>query len=490
MTHHPVQNFIGGRFVNPVNGSWLDNIDPARGTVAGQVANSDADDVRLAVDAASSATTEWGQLPVEQRSAVLNRMADLIDQRCESLAQVESEDGGKPIKRARLIEIPRAAANFRFYAASAISFASELHDSRGQQAVNMTFRQPLGVVGCISPWNLPLYLLTWKVAPALATGNCVIAKPSELTPRTAFELGQIAIDAGLPPGVLNIVQGSGPTAGQALLEHRQIKAISFTGGTSTGRHVASTCAPQLKKFSLELGGKNPNIVFADANYDQALQTSVMTAFANQGQICLCGSRLLVQREIYQQFKQDFVDLAAKLRIGDPADEQTELGALVSRDHFEKVNRYLEIANQGQQGERVLCGGNSATVPGLEGGFFVQPTVVEVTSNQCTLNQEEIFGPVVTIMPFDTEAEAIELANDVDFGLSATIWTSNLNRSMRVSQALDAGVVWVNTWLMRDLRTPFGGMKSSGVGREGGLESLRFFTEPKNVCLAYQADEPT
>jgi aminomuconate-semialdehyde/2-hydroxymuconate-6-semialdehyde dehydrogenase len=288
MTHSPVQNFIDGKFVDPVNDHWLDNLDPARGTIAGRVANSDADDLQQAVDGASAAAPAWGKLPVEQRSAVLNRMADLIDQRCESLARIESEDGGKPIKRARLIEIPRAATNFRFYAAAAISFASELHDSRGQQAINMTFRQPLGIVGCISPWNLPLYLLTWKVAPALATGNCVIAKPSELTPRTAFELGQIAIDAGLPPGVLNIIQGAGPTAGQALLEHPRVKAISFTGGTSTGRHVASTVAPQLKKYSLELGGKNPNIVFADANYDQALRTSVMTAFANQGQICLCG----------------------------------------------------------------------------------------------------------------------------------------------------------------------------------------------------------
>lgn len=479
-----VQNFINGQYCDPLSENWLENVDPSKGSVCGKVADSDSKDVSAAVDAASAAFPAWSQMPTEQRSAILLKIADGIDQNLEALANAECEDGGKPIDRALKIEIPRAASNFRYYASAIVQFSTECHESTGQQAINMTLRHPHGVVSCISPWNLPLYLFTWKVAPALATGNCVVAKPSEVTPRTAAMLGQICNDAGLPPGVLNIVQGGGPTTGQAILEHPQIKAVSFTGGTSTGQHVARVVGPQLKKYSLELGGKNPNLIFADCDYKKALQTSLFTSFANQGQICLCGSRMFVERSIFDRFKADFIELAKGLVIGDPKDPSTQIGSLVSKPHFEKVCDYLALARSEDGGAKVLCGGERANIPGFENGFFVQPTVIEVESNQCRLNQEEVFGPIVTLMPFDTEEQAIELANDVTYGLSSTVWTNQSDRIMRISNQLQAGIVWVNTWLMRDLRTPFGGMKASGVGREGGLDSLRFFTEPKNVCISY------
>ena len=479
--HSNILNFIGGENIEPADGQWIDNVDPALGVVSGKVANSNRLDVDLAYAAASEAFDQWSNTPLEKRAAILNRIADLIDENLEALSIAESEDGGKPISRARTIEIPRAAANLRFFAAAITQFASESHESVGLGALNITLRQPIGVVGCISPWNLPLYLLTWKIAPAIAAGNCVIAKPSELTPRTAFMLGDICNSAGLPSGVLNIVQGNGATAGQAILDHPGIKAISFTGGTVTGKHVASVVAPQFKKLSLELGGKNPNIVFADCDYQKALTTTVHSSFANQGQICLCGSRIFVEQPIYEKFKTDLVAKAKALKIGPPALPSTEIGALISKSHYEKVLGYLDRA---KDDGTVLCGGGKASVEGHPNGYFIEPTVVEVKSNNCQLNQEEIFGPVVTIMPFKSEPELIEMANDVRYGLSATVWTNDLNRTMRLTKKIDAGVVWVNSWLMRDLRTPFGGMKNSGVGREGGLEALRFFTEPKNICIAF------
>lgn len=482
MTHSITLNFINGKYCEPKSGQWIDNVCPATGNVVGKIANSGADDVNDAFCAAEAAFESWSEKPLETRSAIMMKIADLIDQNLERLAVTESEDGGKPISRARTIEIPRAATNFRFYASAITQFSSEAHESVGHNAINITLRQPLGVVSCISPWNLPLYLFTWKVAPAIATGNCVVAKPSELTPRTASLLGELCNEAGLPPGVLNIIQGQGTIAGQAILEHPNIKAVSFTGGTATGKHVASVVAPQFKKLSLEMGGKNPNIIFADCNYQKMLATTVHTSFANQGQICLCGSRIFVEQSIYQKFKTDLVAKAEALKLGPPALPETELGAMVSKSHFEKVLSYLEIAKQ--EGT-ILCGGEAAQVPGHEGGFYIQPTVVEIATNQCRLNQEEIFGPVVTVMPFESESELLGLANDVGYGLSATLWTRDLDRTMRLSKKIDAGVIWVNSWLMRDLRTPFGGFKNSGVGREGGLESLRFFTEPKNVCIAFE-----
>lgn len=477
-----VLNFINGRYSLPVNGQWIDNIAPGTGETSGKIANSDADDVESAFQAAKAAFPDWSETPTEKRSAIMMKIADLIEQNLDALVAAESDDGGKPISRARTIEIPRAATNFRFYASAIAQFASEAHESIGLNAINITLRQPLGVVACISPWNLPLYLFTWKIAPAIATGNCVVAKPSEVTPRTAFLMGQICNEAGLPPGVLNIINGTGSSAGQAILEHPGIKAVSFTGGTATGEHVARVVAPQFKKLSLEMGGKNPNIIFADCNYQKMLATTVHSSFANQGQICLCGSRIFVEAPIFEKFKTDLVAKAKSLKIGPPALPDTELGALVSKTQYDKVLGYLELAHS--EGN-VLCGGEPATVAGHENGFYIQPTIIEVESNDCRLNQEEIFGPVATIMPFESESELLEMANGVGYGLSATVWTSDLNRTMRLSKKIDAGVVWVNSWLMRDLRTPFGGFKNSGVGREGGLESLRFFTEPKNVCIAFE-----
>jgi aminomuconate-semialdehyde/2-hydroxymuconate-6-semialdehyde dehydrogenase len=412
----------------------------------------------------------------------LIKISELLESRLEQLAEAESMDNGKPVNLAKTIDIPRSASNFRFFGNAITQFSSESHESIGQDAINFTLRQPIGVVGCISPWNLPLYLFTWKIAPALAAGNCVVAKPSEVTPLTAHMLGEICNEAGLPNGVLNIVHGLGNSAGQAIVQHPGIKAISFTGGTTTGAHIAKTAAPMFKKLSLELGGKNPNIIFGDCDYEDMLDTTVRSSFANQGQICLCGSRILVESTIYEQFKQDFVQRVKELKVGHPSDAQSNLGALVSKSHLEKVLSYVEQAPN--DNAHILCGGHQLTLPGYEEGYYMEPTVIEVASNDCSINQEEVFGPVVTLMPFKNEKEALDLANNVKYGLSATLWTNNLKRTMRMTRALEAGIVWVNTWMLRDLRTPFGGVKQSGVGREGGFEALKFFTETKNVCIKY------
>jgi aminomuconate-semialdehyde/2-hydroxymuconate-6-semialdehyde dehydrogenase len=362
-------------------------------------------------------------------------------------------------------------------------FYGESHEDQGLKSINFTLRKSLGVVGCISPWNLPLYLLTWKIAPALAAGNCVIAKPSEVTPMTAFLLSKICIKVGLPPGVLNILHGLGPEVGQAIIEHPKVKAISFTGGTKTGEHIARTAAPKFKKLSLELGGKNPNLIFADCDYEKMMQTTLKSSFANQGQICLCGSRIFIEESIYEQFKTDFLDRVSMLKIGHPIDDNVDLGALVSQSHLEKVQSYVELAKNDPK-SKIIYGGEIIKLNKYPNGFYMKPCVIEVLDNNCQINQEEIFGPVVSIMPFKNEEHALQLANSSKYGLSSTVWTQNLNRSMRLSQQLESGIVWINTWLNRDLRTPFGGTKQSGVGREGGFEALRFFTEPKNVCIDF------
>lgn len=478
-----IQNYINGQFVAPITANYLDNYNPANGEVYGQIPNSTSEDVEQAFLAAKSAFPAWSKTSLEDRSRVLIKIADLLEENLQRFAGAESIDNGKPLSLAKQIDIPRAASNFRFFGNAITQFASESHESVGLHAVNFTLRQPIGVVGCISPWNLPLYLFTWKIAPAIAAGNCVVAKPSEVTPLTAFLLGRICTEAGLPNGVLNIVHGLGTTTGQAIVAHPEIKAISFTGGTATGAHIARTAAPMFKKLSLELGGKNPNIIFADCDYDNMLETTVRSSFANQGQICLCGSRIFVEESIYEKFKIDFVQKVKQLKVGHPSDETTDIGALVSKPHLEKVESYIKVAED--EGGRVLCGGLEVTVPNFENGYYLQPTIIEVEDNSCRINQEEVFGPVVTIMSFKTDKEALTLANDVKYGLSATVWTSNLNRTMQFSQKLETGIVWVNTWMLRDLRTPFGGAKASGVGREGGFEALRFFTEPKNVCIKYE-----
>jgi aminomuconate-semialdehyde/2-hydroxymuconate-6-semialdehyde dehydrogenase len=477
-----IKNYINGEFKNPVNNNWIDNYNPSDGMVYSQIPNSSKQDVENAYKAAKGAFPMWSKTTLEERSRILIKISELIEANLDRLAKAESKDNGKPISLAKAVDIPRSASNFRFFGNAITQFASESHESVGQDAINYTLRQPIGVVGCISPWNLPLYLFSWKIAPALAAGNCVVAKPSEVTPMTAYLLGEICNEAGLPKGVLNIVHGLGTTTGQAIIEHEDIKAISFTGGTATGAHIARVAAPMFKKLSLELGGKNPNIIFADCNYDDMLATTVRSSFANQGQICLCGSRIFVEASIYEKFKTDFVAKVKALKVGHPSENNTNIGALVSKPHLEKVKEYINIAKS--ENGTVLCGGKDVLVEGFEGGYYLEPTVIEVKSDDCRVNQEEIFGPVVTIMPFTTEDEVLEMANKVKYGLSATLWTNNLTRTMQMSNQLQAGIVWVNTWMMRDLRTPFGGAKASGVGREGGFEALRFFTEPKNVCIKY------
>ncbi|MDU0370682.1 aldehyde dehydrogenase [Hymenobacter endophyticus] len=475
-----LQNYIGGQLLPPAAGRYLPLLEPATGQPFGQVPDSDAADVDAAVRAAEAALPAWRALAAEERGRRLVRLAELIDHNLDRLARAESQDNGKPLSLARTLDIPRAASNFAFFGTAAQHFATEAHVQEGV-AVNYTVRHPLGVVACISPWNLPLYLFTWKIAPALAVGCCVVAKPSELTPYTAFLLSELAQEAGLPAGVLNIVHGTGPAVGQALVDHPGIRAISFTGGTKTGEQIARSAAPRFKKLSLELGGKNPNLIFADCDLAEAVQTSLRSSFANQGQICLCGSRIFVERPIYEQFKAEFLCQVQTLTVGDPLDEHTRQGALVSEAHLQKVLSYIELAKQ--EGGRLLAGGQRVQVPGrCAEGYFLQPTVFEGLAPECRVNQEEIFGPVVTLIPFDTEEQALAWANGTEYGLAATIWTQDLRRAHRLAQQLHAGVVWVNTWLHRDLRTPFGGMKSSGVGREGGLEALRFFTEAQNVCI--------
>ena len=477
-----IQNYINGEFVNPVSNNWLDNYNPSNGEVYSQIPNSSSEDVANAYKSAAEAFPKWSNSTLEERSRILIKISELLESNLERFAMAESKDNGKPLSLAREIDIPRAASNFRFFGNAITQFASESHESVGLNAVNFTLRQPIGVVGCISPWNLPLYLFTWKIAPAIAAGNCVVAKPSEVTPMTAYLLGEICTEAGLPKGVLNIVHGLGTTTGQAIVEHPNIKAISFTGGTETGAHIARVAAPMFKKLSLELGGKNPNIIFADCDYENMLATTVRSSFANQGQICLCGSRIFVEEAIFEKFKKDFVQKVKQLKVGHPSDKNTNIGALVSKSHLEKVENYVKIAED--EGGKILCGGLEVTIESFENGYYMQPTIIEIETNQCRINQEEVFGPVVTIMSFKTDEEALQLANDVKYGLSATLWTNNLNRTMQFSKQLQTGIVWVNTWMLRDLRTPFGGAKESGVGREGGFEALRFFTEPKNVCIKY------
>jgi len=473
-------NFIGGKLIEPVKGNYLSNINPAVGAVYNLVPDSDEQDISDAVDAAKTAFAAWSILPIDRRAAILNKIADFIDRGLDQLAFAESVDQGKPLKLAKSVDIPRASANMRFYATASMHFASESHLMEGE-AINYTTRTPIGVAGCISPWNLPLYLFTWKIAPALAAGCTVVAKPSELTPMTAFLFSKICIEAGLPAGVLNIVHGLGHKVGQAIVEHRDVSVISFTGGTVTGKTIAATAAPMFKKLSLELGGKNPNIIFADCDFEQAVSTSIQSSFSNQGEICLCGSRILVERGIYEKFIAEFVKRTKELTVGDPLEEKTRVGALVSEAHMNKVLSYIELAKT--EGGQVLCGGKRITIPGrCENGYFVEPTVIIGLDQYCRTNQEEIFGPVVTIMPFDKEEEAIAYANSNAYGLSATIWTENLKRAHRVAHQVKSGIIWVNCWLLRDLRTPFGGMKQSGVGREGGWEAIRFFTETKNVCI--------
>ena len=478
-----LQNFINGTYVPPKNGQYIDNYEPATGQVYALIPDSDEEDVLEAVDAAEKAFPIWSKMPIEERSKILVRLSEGIENNMDEFVQAESRDNGKPVSLAAHVDIPRAVSNFHFFATAITHFASESHHMEGV-GINFTTRKPIGIVGCISPWNLPLYLFSWKIAPALAAGNCVIAKPSEITPYTAYLLGRIAQEAGLPAGVLNILHGTGPKVGDAIVRHPKIKAISFTGGTKTGEYIARTAGPMFKKLSLELGGKNPNIIFADCDFDEMLSTTIRSSFSNQGQICLCGSRIFVERPIYDKFKEAFVAKVSKSKVSFPTDPEAKLGAIVSESHMEKVLSYIELAKQ--EGGTVLTGGNRVHLAApYDQGYYIEPTIIEGLAYDCRTNQEEIFGPVVTITPFDTEEEALMMANSTMYGLAGTIWTSNLKRAHRVADELQSGIVWVNAWLVRDLRTPFGGVKASGVGREGGWEALRFFTEAKNIFIKYE-----
>ena len=475
-----LQNYIGGELTAPESNEYLDNFNPATGEIYSLIPDSDERDVKRAVKAAKNAFPVWSKMSAEQRYDVLIGVSALIERDLDELAEAESIDNGKPKSLAKAVDIPRAVSNFKFYATAGMHTATEAHEMTGQ-AINYTLRQPLGVVGCISPWNLPLYLFSWKIAPALAAGCCVVAKPSEITPMTAYLLSKICIESGLPKGVLNIVHGLGTKTGAAIVQNKDVKAISFTGGTKTGEWIAREAAPKFKKLSLELGGKNPNIIFADCNYKEMLETTVRSSFANQGQICLCGSRIFVEKPLYEKFKTDFVEKVSRLKIGDPLEPETNIGAIVSKPHLEKILSYIELAEK--EGGKILLGGNRINPEGrCENGYFIEPAIVENLAHDCRTNQEEIFGPVVTIQPFETEEEVLNYANSVEYGLSATIWTENLSRAHRMAEKIESGIVWINCWLLRDLRTPFGGMKNSGVGREGGFEALRFFTEEKNVCI--------
>jgi len=475
-----LRNYIGGQFLTHSGGQWMDNPEPATGSHICRIPLSDASDVDAAVDAARAAQPAWGALSHSERADWLDRIADALEARYEEIAALESRDTGKPISLARTVDAHRSVSNFRFFAGILREHEGEVFEMAS--ATNYVVNKPVGVGALITPWNLPLYLLSWKVAPAIGMGNTVVCKPSELTPMTADLMMRVIDEVGLPAGVVNLVHGDGAGAGAPLVAHSDVDLVSFTGGTSTGEKVAASAAPAFKKLSLELGGKNASIVFADCDMDSTVAGVVRAGFLNQGQVCLCGSRVLVEDSVYAEFRDRFVDAVEAMRIGDPSDETTDLGALISEDHLAKVQGYVELAKQ--EGGTLLTGGTPCLPSGFEGGNWMAPTVIEGLSPDSRCSTEEIFGPVVTLHPFDSEDEAVAIANNTRYGLAGSVWTSDLDKGRRVSEAIDTGMVWVNTWLHRDLRVPFGGVKDSGVGREGGKWSLGFFSEAMNVCVKH------
>jgi len=474
-----IQNYIGGELVNPKCGEFLDNINPATGEVYSKVPASRSEDVDFAIGAAKKAFSSWSTLSKLQRSEYLLKLAHKLEENFDEFALAETRDNGKPITLSRTVDIPRSIENLKYFAKESLDFGEELFDNQGSGS-NSVHYSPIGVVGCISPWNLPLYLFTWKIAPALAAGCTVIAKPSEVTPMTAYLFSKICAEI-LPPGVLNIVHGLGKDVGNAITNHHDIKAISFTGSTHTGKIIADGAAATMKRLHLEMGGKNPNIIFSDCNFEKALETTLKSSFANQGQICLCGSRIYVERPLYEKFKLAFIQKINTLIQANPEDEDTNQGALVSKEHFEKIKTCLEIAKA--EGGTFLTGGEASCLEGPNAnGYFIKPTLIEGLSETCKTNTEEIFGPVATIQPFDTEDEVIGYANSTQYGLAGTVWSQDIEKAQRVAKKIQSGIIWINCWLVRDLRTPFGGMKESGRGREGGKYILKFFSNTQNICI--------
>ena len=463
----------------PLDGEYLDNYNPATGKITSRISNSSSKDVELAVQAAQDALPAWSALSRSERIEWLRKIAKALESRKDEIARIESMDTGKPIGLAKRVDASRSVSNFEFFA----DHAEKLIDKEYKMAdaTNYVTRKPVGTVGLITPWNLPLYLLTWKIAPALVMGNTIVAKPSELTPLTANLLCEILVTIDFPPGVINVVHGLGPNAGQAILEHPQIKAISFTGGTSTGKIVAKTAAPMFKKLSLELGGKNATIILDDADLPTAAKGAARAAFTNSGQVCLCGSRILIDAKIYDEFMPLFIKEVEAMKVGNPVEQDTDIGSVISLDHMEKVLSYIELAKQ--EGGDITTGGNRLNLPEPNSnGAFISPTVVDGLSIDSRCATEEIFGPVASVHQFTGDDEAVRMANITEYGLAGSIWTSNLTRGKSVAENIESGVLWVNTWLHRDLRTPFGGVKNSGIGREGGDWSLNFFSELTNICV--------
>ncbi len=474
-----IKNYINGQLVPPFSGEYLDNINPTTGEVYSFVPDSGEQDIEKAIEAAKKAFKDWSKCDVKIRFRLLSRLADILEQNAEAFAMAEAIDTGKSIVHSRTMDVPKAQSNIRFFANAITQFSSEAFNKEGEM-MNYTLNKPIGVVACMTPWNAPLQFLTWKIAPALAVGNCVIAKPSELAPMTTYMFSKACIEAGLPPGVFNIVHGK---VGQKLLESPEIKAVTFTGGSKNGELVAQIAAKTFKKTLLELSGKNAAIIFEDCDFDKAIVGTLQSSFYHQGQKSVSTSRILIERSIYEKFRDEFVKRTQFMKIGDPLTPLTNIGPVISNMHLEKIKSYISLAIM--EGGTILCGGEVAELSGkFENGYFIKPTVISNLSPNTRVNQEEIFGPVVSLIPFESEKEAIEINNETDYGLSATIWTENIKKAHRVAENLEVGIVWINTWLERDLRTPYGGVKNSGVGIKGGYEDLKFFTNTKNVCVKY------
>ena len=476
-----LKNYIGGKFIESIDSEKMENLNPATGEIISTIPLSKKDDVELAVTAAINAQKKWSNLSIEERASYLEKIADELEANVAQIAELESKDTGKPVTLARNVDATRSVANFRFFAQAIKTLPAESHEM--PDAINYTLRKPIGTVGLITPWNLPLYLLSWKVAPALIMGNTIVAKPSELTPMTADYLAKTIDKIGLPDGVFNLVHGVGKDAGQAIVENPSIGAISFTGGTETGKQVAKIAAPLFKKISLELGGKNSSIIFSDCDFEKTIKGVVKAAFLNNGQVCLAGSRILVEESIFGKFVELFIHTVSKMKIGDPLHPDTELGSLVSLQHLNKIQNYIKLGIE--EGGIILHGGKIPKMSDkLKHGAFIEPTVIDKTDINSRVSTEEIFGPIVTLHSFKDEEDAISIANNVNYGLAASVWSQDIEKAERISSKLDTGMVWINTWLHRDLRVPFGGVKSSGVGREGGRYSLEFFSEAQNICIKY------